>query len=509
MFDLDGQKLQLIGEKTVLPKKLLTLFVLLWFFGLWWPVPAFAQTPDADEEVGLIDWRELESEKFLIVYAESVEIDDKPVDCMCGVAQVERYIAFVDDVYHDLATIFEAELTTPINLRLFPTEESYYQVNPIAERLTGVIAHALNNRAEIAIAAPRTIELTEEELVNNIRHELTHFFASELSDGKLTAGFQEGLAQYLEKPENRAGSNPALLRQAQEQGRLLTWAELDVARQVYSDPQVAYPQSLSIVSFLVDRYGLPTLLQFLRASALEPGYRAALESAYGKPADALEAEWLAYLPEYLDGRWQINAIYTYDLSRVTQLVNQGAYTDAETELAEIIVLLESTNQADTLARAEALLAQAHQGQAAGALADETRQALQASDYALTITTGNAAIHAYEALGYRDRIAEVQIYIHRAELGRQALDRLKHGEQLLESLRFLEADNELYEATILLQSLNNQTAAQQGVDLLAQSAQKQSLLAYALLAVGLALMFFNVLRRLVTRYSANPLEVEFT
>ena len=490
-------------------KKLLILFGLLLLFGVWLPAPAFAQTPEAEGQVGRIDWRELKTENFLIVYAESVQIEEKAIDCVCGVAEAERYAAFVDDIYHHLTTIFEVELKTPINLRLFPTEESYYQVNPIAERLTGVIAHALNNREEIAIAAPRTLTLTEEELVNNIRHELTHFFASQLSDGKLTAGFQEGIAQYLERPDARAGADPALLRQAQEQGRLLTWAQLDQARQVYSDPQVAYPQSLSVVSFLVDRYSLPTLLEFLRASARQPGYRAALAAAYGKPADQLETEWLAYLPEYLAGRWQINAIYAYDLSRVTELVNRGAYTDAETELTEIINLLESTNQAATLAKAEALLAWAHQGRAANALADETRQALQASDYALTIATGNAAIEAYEALGYRDRIHEVQIYIHRAELGQQALDRLNRGERLLESLRFLEADHEIYEATILLQSLNNQAAAQHGAGLLAQSAQKQSLLAYAFLAVGLALLLFNGLRRLVSRYSVNPLEVEFT
>jgi hypothetical protein len=77
-----------------------------------------------------------------------------------------------------------------------------------------------------------------------------------------------------------------------------------------------------------------------------------------------------------------------------------------------------------------------------------------------------------------------------------------------SFRFLQADDELYEATRVLQSLNNQAAAQQGLDLLAQSAHKQSLLAYALLAVGLAVIFFNILRRLVNRYSANPVEVDF-
>ena len=207
--------------------------------------------------------------------------------------------------------------------------------------------------------------------------------------------------------------------------------------------------------------------------------------------------------------WQETTYEKLARLRVELARVQDELIDAETELAEIIALLESTNQADTLAKAEALLAKAHQGQAARALADEARQALQASDYALAISKGNTAIGAYEALGYRDRIHEIQVYIHRAELGQAALNQLNRGEILLTSLRFLEADQELYEATVMLQSLDNQAAARHGVDLLAQSAQKQSLLAYALLAVGLALLFFNGLRRLLSRYRANPLEVEFT
>ena len=65
LFDRDGQKLQLIGEKTALPKKLLTLFVLLGLLILCLPVPAFAQSPGTSDNVGLIDWRELKTEKFL------------------------------------------------------------------------------------------------------------------------------------------------------------------------------------------------------------------------------------------------------------------------------------------------------------------------------------------------------------------------------------------------------------------------------------------------------------
>jgi hypothetical protein len=190
------------------------------------------------------------------------------------------------------------------------------------------------------------------------------------------------------------------------------------------------------------------------------------------------------------------------------LVKNGAYTDAETELTEIVGLLESTNQAETLATAEALLAHAHRGQAAGALADETRRALQASDYTLAIAKGNTAIAAYEELGYRARIPEIQLYIHRAEIGHTALAQLAQGEQLLDSLQFIEAENEIYRATVLLQSLNDETAAQRGLDLLAQSTWQQSIVGYALLGVGLALLLVNGLRRLVNYFSANPLEGEF-
>jgi hypothetical protein len=259
----------------------------------------------------------------------------------------------------------------------------------------------------------------------------------------------------------------------------------------------------------VDRYGLPTFLQFLKAAATEPGYRSALETAYGQPADDLEAAWLAYLPDYFVNRWQINAVYQYDLSRVRQLIDQAAYSDAAAELADIVKLLETTNQSDTLAEAEALLARAHQGQAAAALANEARQALQDDNYPLAIEKGQAAIAAYESLGYRDRLPEIQVYIHRAETGQQALNQLQQGESLLSSLRFWEAENKIREATILLQSLDNGAASARGTALLLQSNWQQSLLAYGLLAVGAALLVFNSLRRLVNRFSAEPLEIEFT
>lgn len=493
--------------------KIKHLYLFLVLFFIWSPGFAYAQAPSdelqLEPELEVIDWRELQTENFTIVYAESVVLGEEEVECACGVEHAEYYATFIDSVYQDLTAVFGVELELPINLRLFPTEDSYYRVNPLARRLTGVVAHALNSRDEIAIALPRTLALTDQQLLNNIRHEMAHLFASTLSDGKLSPGFQEGIAQYIEQPAEDAAQEPALLEQAVEQDRLLRWEEFDQPEQVYGDTQVAYPQSLAIVSFLVDRYGLETFIEFLKASATEPGYRSALELAYTKSAKELEKEWLAYLPEYFDGRWRINAIYTFDLGTAAKLVDQGAYTDAEAELTEIISLLEATNQADTLAEAEALLERVHQGQTAGALADGAREALLDNDYALALEKGNAAIAAYNALDYDNRIPEIQNYIYRAELGQQALSKLNEGENLLDSLRFFEAENVIYEATALLQTLDNQIAVERGQTLLVELNWRKKLVVYALLVVALLTLIANGLRRVYDRLVTKPLEVEFT
>ena len=486
-------------------RKLYLYLLLLPVFLLWFSGTIYAQEPV--DEPPVINWQELKTENFVIVYAESIEGIDAAV-CVCGPDKAQFYASFVDDVYKDLFAVFEVELETPINLRLFPTEESYFEVNPVAEIVTGVIAHALNNRQEIAIALPRTERLNEDELINNMRHEMTHLFASLLSDSKLNTGFQEGIAQYLEKPTDNTRFDPALLEQAYNRQILLTWADLDRAENIFKDPQVAYPQAFSMAAFLIDRYSFPKFVEFIKANATEPGYRSALEVTYGKSADTLEAEWLEYLPEYFAGRWKINSIYAYDLSRVQQLVAGGAYSDAEVELLEIITLLETTSQTDILAEAEALLAQAHRGQGAGALADETRAALAANDYALTVTKGNAAIAAFEEITYYERIPEIQIYIQRAELGQSAIEQLNQGEEMLESLRFFEAEKEIHESTVMLQSLGNQDQAQRGEQLLIESKDRQSIFAYAILAVATILLLVNSLRRLFYRFSAHPLEVEF-
>ena len=264
-----------------------------------------------------------------------------------------------------------------------------------------------------------------------------------------------------------------------------------------------------MVAFLIDRYGLPTYLNFIKISAQEPGYRSALEAAYGQSADALETEWRAYLPDYINQRWQVNAIYAYDLNHLEELVNRGAFSDAETELTATVALLQTTNQQDTLARAQTLLDHVHQGRVAGQLADDAYRALRQNNYPETIEKGSSAIALYQQIDYLDRIPEIQDHVHRANIGLKALQHLDEGEKNLNSLSFFQSESQIYEATVLLQSLGNQAAAERGIELLYRSTQRQRMLAYAIVGVGLIMLLFGLLRRLYNRFAADPMEVEFT
>ncbi len=481
-----------------------------------------AQEPEPTEnqpsqELPLIDWQELKTEHFIIVYAAGLHSEQSlPLECdFCGVAEAERYATFIDGMVQELTAIFwnlkasfEIPIDAPINLRLFPTEESYTIVNPLAKFIPGATAHASSERNEIAVAVSRTAELNEIQFINNIRHELTHLLVSHLSNNKLNIGFQEGIAQYLEKPAQDSGNAPALLQLAVEQNRLMSWDELNDSQAVYANSQIAYPESLSIVSFLIDSYSLPTFIEFIKATAQEPGYRSALETTYILSAEQLETEWRAYLPDYFAGRWQINAVYNYDLSRLTALVKQGAYSDAEIELAKVVDLLKTTHQLDTLAQANSLLTQAQQGKQATMLAHNVHAALQKGDYDLAMEQGHTAAEIYNALDQPERVQEVQTFIYRAEIGQHALQQLRHGENLLAMFRFFEAERIITDATLQLQALDNQAEAARGIALLHQSAEQQSYLAYFLLIAGILLLLANGAHRLINYWSANPLEVQF-
>lgn len=442
------------------------------------PNVVLAQNPDEPA----LRWREERSTHFAILYPDGEE------------AEAVRYAAFVDTVYDDLSVLFDHRLETPITLRLYPTLASYEEINPLASEVRGVIAHAQLNRREIAVLVPRTVNLTDEEVVNNIRHELTHLIVGDLSGNRLPTGFHEGIAQYVERPGRDQAAKVELLRQAHDAGRLLSWSELNAGPTVYQNPEIGYSQAVSIVSYLVDEYGFARFVEFIRALRATSGYRSALQATYGVPADRLERAWLDALPAYLDGRWQVNALWAYDLAPLQALVAEGAYASAESGLEEAIRLLEHSRQTDTLAEARRLLAVSQQGQTAGEAVVAARQALIDGEYAVARAKIALARTIYAELGDRRHEVELDELDAWANDGMDALDRLAAAEAAVRTNRLEQARQLATEAGVTLSTLGHGEGAAQSSAILAAIDRRQRAGALGLMGAGLLGLAANVLLR---------------
>jgi hypothetical protein len=432
------------------------------------------------------DWSERRTQRFAILYTSG---DD---------ATAEQYADFVDSIYDEITAIFGHRTATPIKLRLYPSLERYYEANPLARNMPGIVAHADFRRHEVVVVVPQTASQTLDEIQNNIRHELTHIVAAELSEDRLNTGFQEGVAQYVEHPSRELETKIQLLRQHVQNDSLLSWSDLDNRETIYNNPNVSYPQSLSVVAFLIDRYSFAKLRDFLTLSARSSGYRSALERAFETTPDDLEQQWLAWLPEYLNGGYRRNVLNAYDLSRAEELLRQGRYAEAQTELEDAISWLRTTNQPTVLDQARALLERSAAGQGAEALANQARAALESADYALAAELVARAQQAYANLEDPRQAAVLATYAERAERGLRASATLDEAQALAGSLRYPQARTVADRAAAEFVGLGDRARAEQALALRAFLDGRQTLLGALLLVLGLGGVVASTVRRLTVR-----------
>jgi hypothetical protein len=432
------------------------------------------------------DWRERPTERFAILYIDGDQ------------ATAERYADFVDEIYDEVSAIFGHRTDTPITLRLYPSLARYQEANPLARGLAGVVAHADFRRHEVVVVLEQTESQTPEEVKNNVRHELTHLVAADLSDDRLNVGFQEGLAQYVERPAPELETRIKLLQRAFDQDRLLPWSDLDDRDSVYHQPDVSYPESLSVAAFLVDRYTFAKMREFLTISARSSGYRSALERTYAATPDELERQWRAWLPSYLAGGYKRNALTAYDLTGAEALLRQGRYAEANTELQTAIEWLRTTEQTDVLQHAEELRTQAEAGLRADTLASDARAALEAGDYERADGLVTEAQRAYADLGDTRQSTVLAAYAQRVERGRAAAASLEQSLALARALRYPQARAVADQAAAAYLSLGDRMHAEQALALRAFLDQRQTLLGAVLLLLGLAGAGVSAVRRLTVR-----------
>lgn len=440
--------------------------------------PTLAQSTD--------DWRELRTDNFAILYVES----HQPV--------AEYYADFVDSIYDEITAIFDHSVDTPITLRLYPTLERYYEINPAARNFTGVVAHADFRRNEVVVVLPQTEQQTPDEIQNNIRHELSHIVMSDISDDRLNVLFHEGIAQYLELPSRELEAKIRLLQTTVDTDNLVRWSDLDDRDTFYTNAQITYPQSLSIVAFLVEQYSFDKIREFITITARSSGYRSSLERTFGVSSDSLEQEWRAWLPEYLAGGYRRNALTVYDLSPIEAMLEQGRYTEAQQDLEQTIEWLSNTDQTDVLEQAQALMERSTQGQNATQLAEEARTKLESADFTGAIEFIQQAQNAYTAIGDTQQDEVLTEYAERAERGVAAETRLRNATTLVQTWRYPQARAEIDRAAAEFAALGATSQLNQIRELRATIDERQSLMGVFLLLVGAVGLVGSVWRRLTVR-----------
>ena len=137
-------------------------------------------------------------------------------------------------------------------------------------------------------------------------HEVIHLYASTF--GRATLLLNEGLAVAYQMDPVRGDMTPRWNNRHihdvsagwRRQGRLMALSQMLTIPQFQAmDSQVAYPEAGSFVRFLIDAEGgiPPIKALFGRSTHQDPAdvTRGNIEAVYGKPLEALEAEWLAML----------------------------------------------------------------------------------------------------------------------------------------------------------------------------------------------------------------------
>ena len=130
-----------------------------------------------------------------------------------------------------------------------------------------------------------------------IAHELTHLVTHQMTFnpyGEPPTWLTEGLAVYAEGLPNPAYSSS--LYQAIVKNDLISVRSLSSPFSAYPDEAtLSYAESYSLVSFLIQEYGQPNMLELLNTFKEGSGYDAALLKVFGFDMDGLDAAWQDYV----------------------------------------------------------------------------------------------------------------------------------------------------------------------------------------------------------------------
>lgn len=295
-----------------------------------------------------------------------------------------------------LGAALGAELPTPFTLRLYATDDAFARDHPLGRLSNGYWAEEHRPRREAAVVVPRTpdgaVDLSALDVA--VRYALAHQLLAHASEGRLPGAFQEGIARLFLPPTAATQSGVATLRAAGARGAIVPWSDLAGPGSSYLQPEITYPEGLSIAVQLVEARGFRCLADLAVASASDAPFRDAFARACGVSFETAEAEWRRWLPRYVDGGWRDHPLFRTDLAPARQLLAVGENDRVAALLRAVLAVTPPGAVAD---EARALLARAEGGADSNRLLATAAAALSAGDYGAAQAAAAAA---------KDRAADV-------------------------------------------------------------------------------------------------------
>lgn len=243
--------------------------------------------------------------------------------------------------------------------------------------LDGQLAIADPPHATIALPIDSFRSLTPLDAANQLRHALSHVVTGWASDFKISRGFDEGMAQYVERPNLPVQARlAALVQDALQNGKLSSWSNLNRAKPLDSD-DIERAQNYSIVAYLIKHQGLPDFWSFLTELRTADNWRDAMNAALTPvTSDQIERRWKEDVPAWAAGDWRWNLMTGFDLEPARTLLERGNYQGATSALEISEQLLRDVDDPERAAEVTKLKDQARIGLLAETKMTEAQKALE-------------------------------------------------------------------------------------------------------------------------------------
>ncbi len=421
---------------------------------------------------GAVEWKE-RTTRYVVLY-HPPELSNT----------AEQLAAMIDPVFEQVAAVHDFTPRRPIAVRLHANVDAYAQTSDLARTPYGEVAQASLQMGELVLSEPRLRNLTPEQIRNYFRRGLSQLMLDDLARGRLPIGFLNGAAQYSENYTPEVEVAARAVDRARRERLLLSWADLNTPERFAAQSEVAAAQSYAVVAFLLDRYGLNTWQRFLAASRSGPDVGAALTQAYGKPMEALESEWQAYLPEYLGGSYRINYFNRYDLNAARTHLLNGRYHEARDELETLARFVGGAGRTAKENEIREVARQVEAGLEGESFLIQGRMQMASFEYTTARETFQQARARFESIGASTKVNEADQAIAGAESGVSALVQLTDAQRLLADLKYGEARTAALAASQAFATLGDEEHYRQSYAILQSLNTTQTYIAIGLAVLGL-------------------------